>query len=250
MPPLVKLLVIAGILLGSGPLVALALAPAETSLDQEAMRLNAIVGRPPPVAPSSAVIQASAEEPLVEKTAATAPPMPEPRREDHASAPEPAALPDAKPAVPLSPAGRDGYLTLSPPRHARSGPAAGRISGLPSVVTIGSSLAVVLGLFLLLTWAMKRSSPAGSGALPKDVVEVLGRANLSPRQPVHLVRCGSKLLLVCVMPGGMETLTEITEPDEVQRLTAMCRQTQPGSATAAFRQVFQQFAGERIHDVV
>ena len=44
---------------------------------------------------------------------------------------------------------------------------------------------------------------------------------------------------------GVETLTEITEPEEVDRLAGICRQAHPDSTTAAFRQVFQQFAGQR-----
>ena len=107
----------------------------------------------------------------------------------------------------------------------------------------------MLGLFLLVAWGIKRAMPGSSGLLPREVVEVLGRASLGARQHVHLIRCGSKLLLVSATPGGMETLTEIAEPDEVQRLAALCRQTQPGSTTAAFRQVFQQLAAGADHDV-
>jgi flagellar biogenesis protein FliO len=107
---------------------------------------------------------------------------------------------------------------------------------------MASSLAVVLGLFLLFAWTMRRSRPRGSGLLPGDVFEVLGRATLGGRQNVHLLRCGSKLLLVSVTPTGAETLTEVTDPVEVDRLAGLCRQSQPSSASAAFRQVLHQFA--------
>ena len=73
---------------------------------------------------------------------------------------------------------------------------------------------------------------------------MLGRASLATRQQVHLVRCGSKLLLVSVTPTGVETLTEITDPEEVDQLAGLCRGAQPGSATAVFRHVFQQFGRE------
>jgi hypothetical protein len=59
---------------------------------------------------------------------------------------------------------------------------------------------------------------------------------------VYLLRCGQKLLLVSLTPAGAETLTEVTDPQEVDRLAGLCRQAHPQSATAAFRQVFQQFA--------
>ena len=54
-----------------------------------------------------------------------------------------------------------------------------------------------------------------------------GRAPLAGRQHVHLLRCGSKLLLVSVTPGGAETLTEVTDPAEVDRLAGLCRQAHP-----------------------
>jgi hypothetical protein len=57
---------------------------------------------------------------------------------------------------------------------------------------------------------------------------------------MHLLRCGNKLLLVSVTPAGAETLTEVTDPLEVDRLAGLCRQAHAQSATVAFRQVFQQ----------
>ena len=113
--------------------------------------------------------------------------------------------------------------------------------GLPSLVTIAGSLALVVGLFLIVAFLVRRTTPPANAALPDEVVEVLGRAPLANRQHVHLLRCGNKLLLVCVTPNGTETLTEITDAAEVDRLAALCRQNNNGSATANFRQVFQQF---------
>ncbi len=137
------------------------------------------------------------------------------------------------PALPLSPPGRSD-------RDGSGGP-----TGLTSLVTAGGSLALVLGIFFLVAWGMRRARPAGMTALPGEVFEVLGRAPMANRQQVHLLRCGNKLLLVCVTPTGTETLTEIVDPMEVDRLAGLCRQSQPGSATEAFRQVFKQFAPQR-----
>jgi hypothetical protein len=52
-------------------------------------------------------------------------------------------------------------------------------------------------------------------------------------------------LLVSVTPAGAETLTEITDPAEVDRLAGLCRGAHPSSATAAFRHVLEQFAPRR-----
>jgi flagellar biogenesis protein FliO len=164
------------------------------------------------------------------------------------TAPPVAGNPSSASSPTASPPHAGDRLPISPPHRVRLGEPDSRTGGPMSLLSIGSSLAVVLGLFLLVAWGVKRAMPGRSGLLPSEVVEVLGRASLGARQQVHLVRCGSKLLLVSATPGGMETLTEIAEPDEVQRLAALCRQTQPGSTTAAFRQVFQQLATGAGHD--
>jgi len=145
--------------------------------------------------------------------------------------------PDGGPRIPL--------VTQERSNEAAGARTPGRPNGLSPLITVSGSLGVVLGLFLLVAWMMQRAVPGGSVLLPKEVVEVLGRATLAGRGQVHLLRCGSKLLLVCVSPTGIETLTEITDPDEVNRLAGLCGQGRPGSTTAAFRQVFQQFAQER-----
>jgi flagellar biogenesis protein FliO len=113
-----------------------------------------------------------------------------------------------------------------------------------SLVTALGALAIALGLFFIFAWTLKRAMPKGSAPLPGEVVELLGRAPLASRQYVHLLRVGNKLLLVSVSAAGAETLTEITDPIEVDRLAGICNQAQAGSTTMAFRQVFQQFSRE------
>lgn len=110
--------------------------------------------------------------------------------------------------------------------------------------TVVGSLAIVLGLFMALVWVSRRFAPAGSAALPKEVVELLGRSPLTARQSMQLVRVGNRLLLVAVAAGGVETLTEITDPLEVERLSALCRRGRTDSATASFNQVLGQLASE------
>ena len=114
-------------------------------------------------------------------------------------------------------------------------------SGLQSVATVGGSLALVLGIFFAIAWAIRRASPGSQGTLPGEAFEVLGRGPLANRQQVHLLRCGNKLLLVSVTPTGAQPLTEISDPAEVERLSGLCRQTR--SPAASFRQVFRQLEG-------
>jgi flagellar biogenesis protein FliO len=115
----------------------------------------------------------------------------------------------------------------------------------PALFSMLGSLAIVLGLFFGLVWLLRRGMPKGTRLLSSEVVEVLGRAPLAGRQQMHVVRFGNKLLLVSLSPGGAETLSEITEPAEVDRLSGICQQSHANSATNAFRQVFRQFGEDR-----
>jgi flagellar biogenesis protein FliO len=157
------------------------------------------------------------------------------------------AAQDTRPATtePAASGGPSDKILLSPPGHKYdAATAAGHSehSGMPSPLTVAGSLAFVLGLFFLVAWVMRRATPGAARLLPKEVVEVLGRAPLASRHQMHLLRCGHKLLLVCATPAGVETLTEITDPLEVDRVAGLCQQTRPDSATTMFRQVFAQLA--------
>jgi flagellar biogenesis protein FliO len=115
---------------------------------------------------------------------------------------------------------------------------------LSPLLTTGASLAVVVGLFLLVAWALRRKLPQASTPLPAGVLEVLGRGSLPGKHSLHVVRCGAKLLLVCTSPTGPKTLTEISDPDEVARLTALCREANPRSSSRAFREVLREMDRE------
>ena len=95
--------------------------------------------------------------------------------------------------------------------------------------SIAASLFVVIGLFLAFAWVGKKNMKPGSGRLSKEIVQVLGKSQLSGKQQLELVRVGQKLLLLCVTPHSVETLTEITEPTEVERLLTIVRQDSPES---------------------
>jgi flagellar biogenesis protein FliO len=147
-------------------------------------------------------------------------------------------------ATPLALSRQEKPLSLGGPQPSRRG-LQRQIAALPSLWTMLAGLGVVLGLFLIVAWALRRSLPKGANLLPREALEVLGRGVIAGRQNVHLLRCGNKLLLVSITPAGIETLTEISDPAEVDRLAGICYQAHPHSATSAFRQVFQQFGDDR-----
>ena len=177
------------------------------------------------------------------QTAAVAPVRENPPGQEY---PEQTAAPEAqRAATPLPPRSEDSLRRLPPPGRSKSSQPEGSPGGGPSMLTVVGSLAAVLGLFLLVAYAMRHLTPRAMSNLPPDVFEVLGRAPLAGRQQVHLLRCGKKLLLVSVTATGTETLTEVTDPPEVDRLLGLCEQTKPNSATATFRTVFGQLAGDQ-----
>ncbi len=150
--------------------------------------------------------------------------------------PQPTLLPAPVVKPPSEP------VSLTPHRQSET---EGRGSSFKALGTIAGSLAIVLTLLFVALWLLRRTGPAAAQPLPVEVVELLGRAPLSGRQQMHLLRCGRKLLLVSVTPECAKTLTEITDPVEVDRLSGLCQQSRPNSATAAFRRVFEQFASAR-----
>lgn len=118
-------------------------------------------------------------------------------------------------------------------------------SSTSAITTVLGSLGIVLGLFVALVWFSRRFAPAGTAALPKDAVELLGRTSLGGTHQMQLVRVGTKLLLVALSPQGPRTLTEITSAAEVERLSELCRKQKPDSATASFRSLVDQIGSER-----
>jgi flagellar biogenesis protein FliO len=141
-----------------------------------------------------------------------------------------------------SAAGRKLAARSSAPR--RSPERAAAPTPTAAIGTVASSLAIVLGLFAALVWFSKRFAPSGAAALPQEAVELLGRTPLDGRQTMQLIRVGNRLLLVALSAGGATTLTEITDPLEVEHLAGLCRPGKSNSSTAAFSRVLSQLAHE------
>jgi len=113
-----------------------------------------------------------------------------------------------------------------------------------ALLTVLGSLAIVLAVFFAFVWLTRSAAPKGMAPLSKEVVESLGRAPLLGRQQMQLIRIGNKLILLSVTSTGADTLTEITDPEEVDRLAGLCRQGQAGSISETFRQVLAQATSE------
>jgi flagellar biogenesis protein FliO len=172
---------------------------------------------------------------------ATAEPLLQPR-----SVATPSTMGDTQVLEPPANNAPGAGIPLAPPRQRQPGElSAPRMPGsTTTTTTVVASLALVLGLFFVLAWFMRRNLPKGMTQLPGEVLEQLGRAPLAGKQQMHLVRLGHKLVLIVVTPFGAETIAEISDPDEVDRICGLCRQGNGHGPSAEFRAILRQFERE------
>ncbi len=106
-------------------------------------------------------------------------------------------------------------------------------------ITVASSLAVVLGLFAGFVWLTRRFGTSGSAktGIPKDVLQNLGSTSIDARTNVTLLRCGARIIVIAQTPTGVQTLSEITDPNEVISITAQC----VGDSKRAFASTLVEF---------
>jgi hypothetical protein len=110
---------------------------------------------------------------------------------------------------------------------------------------------VPVGLAFGLWWLvsrLRRGKPRDDQRLPEGVIASLGRRSVGGGHVVQLIRIGSRILVVTPTAEGLRTLTDITDPAEVERLVGMC--LQPAGATTGIAGLFggraiRSEAGER-----
>lgn len=112
----------------------------------------------------------------------------------------------------------------------------------PSFWTSLIVLSVIVAGLLAAARLLKRHGPRASGGLPAEALEHLGRRTLEQRLSIHLVRCGSRILVLGSSADGLRTLSEITDPVEVDLLAGLCRRRDESSGMAqSFRTLFGKY---------
>ncbi|MBM3963783.1 MAG: flagellar biosynthetic protein FliO [Planctomycetes bacterium] len=109
-----------------------------------------------------------------------------------------------------------------------------------ATLSMALSLILVVCLFLFAVVMLRKSQPKQFQKLPNEVIEVLGRSTMGPRQQLYVLRFGSKLILVSQQPGETQALGEITDQEESARLAGLCEAHRPESISNSFREVFRQ----------
>jgi flagellar biogenesis protein FliO len=115
-------------------------------------------------------------------------------------------------------------------------------NAITPLISVFGSLLIVIGVFFILVLFLKKVSPKGNRLLPKEAFEDLGRAVLTQKIQLHLLRLGNRLLLVSITPDGVSPITEITDPDEVVPLLGLCRQLDSHSSTEFFRKTLSSLS--------
>lgn len=112
---------------------------------------------------------------------------------------------------------------ISPPSSATDFSSGLRLLSDPntkrSAIKTGATLTLVISLFLLAVflWRLRpgsKKSKKGSN----EVVSVIGQVPFVHGQQLQLVRLGTRLLLVATSPTGSQTLSEISDPEEVLQI--------------------------------
>ena len=84
-----------------------------------------------------------------------------------------------------------------------------------SIRTVASSLAIVLGGFLLLSILLRKPQPA---KVTSQLIESLGAVHITPKVKLHLVRFGSRILVLHLASNAVQCVAELSDPLEVQRV--------------------------------
>ena len=108
-----------------------------------------------------------------------------------------------------------------------------------SAIKTGATLTLVLSLFLLgvFLWRLRPSSRKPVGRKQDNqVLTVLGQIPFVHGQQLQIVRLGTRLLLVAASPSGSQTLSEISDPQEVLQLESAIQQGRMDLLTASMQQ--------------
>lgn len=110
--------------------------------------------------------------------------------------------------------------------------------------TLGA-LGIVIGLIVLtrVVWSKLTGQAVATGTNAR-VVEVLSRTAVAPRNHVVLMRVGQRILICSDSGNGMNTLSEVTDPEEVAELLTTVSSNEPTSISNSFNAMISRFNGE------
>ncbi|CAN5464080.1 hypothetical protein BH09PLA1_BH09PLA1_28760 [soil metagenome] len=105
---------------------------------------------------------------------------------------------------------------------------------------VALSLTLVLGVIFAARFAMKKLFPAVSVGRNSQIIRVVSRSVIGPKQQFLLVKLGKRLVLVGDSGASMNPLAEITDPDEVAELVGQLQSEANHSSVGAFASMFRK----------
>lgn len=105
---------------------------------------------------------------------------------------------------------------------------------------VAGALVIVLGLIFALRWGAKKFFVPGMAGKSTRAVQVLSRSSITPRQHILLLRVGRRVIVVGEAGSQMNSLAEITDPDEIASLLGQLQDEKSRLPTKAFQAMFSR----------
>lgn len=103
-----------------------------------------------------------------------------------------------------------------------------------------AALGVVIGLILLVRAVLQRLGGGQAGPAGKGLVEVMARSSIGPRTQVLFLRINQRVVVVAQSSSGLQTLTELSDPEDVAWLLGQVESSKPMSISRGFQHLMQR----------
>jgi flagellar biogenesis protein FliO len=108
------------------------------------------------------------------------------------------------------------------------------------VKRVAQSLGIVLVVIFAARFAMKKLFPAVAVGRNSQVIQVVSRSVIGPKQQFLLVKLGKRLVLVGDSGASMSPLAQIDDPNEVAEIVGKLHSETAQSSASAFASIFRK----------
>jgi flagellar biogenesis protein FliO len=130
------------------------------------------------------------------------------------------------------------HRTVAPASASPRGKAAVPAGNLWDMQKIPLALGAVILLILAMRIVGKKMMAGGGAFKSSEVLSVILRSSVSPRQQLMLVKVGRRLVLVGTGGNDLSALCQIDDPNEVAELLGQIRAEKTASPASNFRAMF------------
>lgn len=116
-------------------------------------------------------------------------------------------------------------------------------AGSPGLIRDLWPLLVVLVLVAAIALFLKKFIPARRLMSGSQVLRIVARTHVTPKQQLMLVKLGRRMVLLGVSPERINTLSTVDDPDQVASLLGEAASSQDHSSSQAFAESMREEAG-------